>query len=124
MKVLIVEDEPIVALDIRMMVEDIGHEVLDSCASVRAGMDVISRSRPDVAILDVRLTDGEVFPLADRLSSEGVKLVFHSGHVELDEILERYDGALFCPKPTTMNELQDCIVGIAGEGTQAQPTAH
>ena len=105
---MIVEDEAIVALDLQMMVEDMGYEVVGPCASVREGMSMVKQA-PDMAVLDVRLTDGEVFPLADVLRNRNVKLIFHSGHVDISDIDDNYPGSAFCPKPTTEAQLQKCI---------------
>ena len=98
-KVLIAEDEAIVALDLQMMFEDLGAHVLGPCATLRAALSQIAAETPDVAVLDVMLADGEVYELADRLQDAGVTLVFHSGHACPDALNARYPGPRFAPNP-------------------------
>ncbi|SER70514.1 Response regulator receiver domain-containing protein [Tranquillimonas rosea] len=109
LRVLLAEDEAIVALDLRFILEDMGHEVVATVARVRDGLDRGLSCNPDVAVLDVRLRDGEVFRLADALLAAGVRLIFHSGHLDKEHIDERYPGAKFCPKPMTEARLRDCL---------------
>lgn len=111
MRILIVEDEAIVALDLEMMVEDMGHEIVATCSYVKQAMELDVQH--EVALLDVHLLDGEVFPLADSLAAQGVDLIFHSGHVEADEISARYPKAMFCPKPSSFAALKRCIDGLS-----------
>ena len=105
-KVLVAEDEAVVALDLQMMIEDWGARVLGPCATTRAAMRKIAQDLPDAAVLDVMLADGEVYELADRLRDAGVALVFHSGHADPAELLARYPEASVCPKPAYPSEIE------------------
>ena len=97
--VLICEDEALVALDLRMTVEGYGHRVMGPCARMAQARGLIGDERPDVAVLDVSLRDGDVFPLAEELRAMEVGLIFHSGHLDDSEMLERFPNARSCPKP-------------------------
>ena len=108
-RVLVCEDEHIVALDLKLLVEEFGYEVIGPFATVSSAARIIERERPDMAILDVSLKDGEVYPLADQLDGMGVRLVFHSGHVNDAEISEGYPGAACCQKPVNTGALQDAL---------------
>jgi two-component system, response regulator PdtaR len=58
MRVLIVEDEPIIAMHLALLVAELGHEV---CATVVSAVDAIERAirlRPDVVLMDIRLAQG------------------------------------------------------------------
>ena len=65
--VLLCEDEYIVALDLQLLLEEFGYEVIGPFDSFSKGLNALNDVRPDMAVLDVRLRDGEVFPLADKL---------------------------------------------------------
>ncbi|ETX16593.1 response regulator [Roseivivax halodurans JCM 10272] len=106
-RVLICEDEPIVALDLQFLVEGYGFDVLGPHSTVARALSALERERPDAAILDVRLGDGEVFPVAERLQEMGVPLIFHSGHTYDDEIRARFPGAACCQKPIVTSRLED-----------------
>ena len=108
-KVLLCEDEYIVALDLQLLIEEFGFEVIGPFASVSNAMREIGDTRPDMAVLDVSLKDGEVYPLADRLQEMGVGLVFPSGHVNDHEIKARYPQAECCLKPVHTSRLKAAL---------------
>jgi DNA-binding response OmpR family regulator len=93
------EDEFIVALDLSDMTQDLGFEVDGPFATLAEGQDALNHMRPDAAILDVQLADGEVFPLADSLRAMGVPIIFHSGHADVSALLARYPDARSAAKP-------------------------
>ena len=108
--VLLCEDEYIVAMDLQLILEDFGYKVVGPFAKVSAGLDAVQDFSPDVAFLDVNLRDGQVFPLADVLKERGVHLVFHSGHMDDSEIVNRYPGAMTCPKPVDTTRLEAALI--------------
>ena len=111
-KVLICEDEIIVSMDIMFMMEDLGYDVVGQCASVRDGLKILENEQPDAAILDVRVKDGEVFPLARELEKRGTQIIFHSGHALEDQISASFPEAAFCPKPTNGRLLGNCLMEL------------
>src|SRR5690606_11303885 len=92
-KVLVVEDEFIIALDLSETVRDLGYALEGPYADGEGALHAIESDLPDCAILDVFTADGEVYPLADRLTEAGVPIIFHSGHVSPSEVRERYPQA-------------------------------
>ncbi len=115
--VLLVEDELFIALDLQQTIEDAGFQVEGPCTSVDEAQAAIDRAGRmlAVALLDVRLADGTVFPAADRLYAQGVPLIFHSGHADDGELRRRYPSALICQKPSTpidiVGALRQCTAG-------------
>ena len=109
-RVLIMEDEFIVALDLSGMTQDLGFQVEGPYATVAEGERALQDTRPDAAILDVQLADGEVFPLADRLMRLGVPIIFHSGHAEAAALLSRYPDARSASKPCTAEVIASYLV--------------
>jgi DNA-binding NtrC family response regulator len=107
--VLVVEDEFIIALDLSETVEDLGYTLEGPFPDKRSAFQAIEDDMPDAAILDVCIRDGEVFPLADALAQAGVSLIFHSGHVNEEEVAERYPGAWACAKPCPPARLIDAL---------------
>ena len=105
-KVLVVEDEFIIALDLSETVKDLGYDLEGPFEGNEDAIEAIEGDGlPDAAILDVFTADGEVYPLADRLSEAGVPIVFHSGHVPPDEMRSRYPEAQACSKPCPPDQL-------------------
>lgn len=108
-KVLVVEDEFIIALDLSETVRDLGFELDGPYADKENAFVAIDQDLPDAAILDVYTSDGEVFPLADALTAAGVPIIFHSGHVTPGEVHERYPQAWACTKPCPPDHLIDVL---------------
>jgi DNA-binding NarL/FixJ family response regulator len=106
-------------MDLQMIVEDHGCEVVGTCATVRGGLELAEDARIDAAILDVRLKDGDVFPLAERLKADGTRIIFHSGHALREEIREAFPNALFCPKPTSAARIVTGLQELFAEPVKA-----
>ena len=83
MRILVAEDETIIRLDLREILERAGFEV---CAEARDGEEAVAlaeREKPDLAILDVNLKGESVWPVATALRAKGIPFVLASGgHVE------------------------------------------
>lgn len=109
-RVLIMEDEFIVALDLSDMTEDLGFCVEGPFATIAEGKRALQQTRPDAAILDVQLADGEVFPLADMLIALGVPIIFHSGHADVSALLARYPEARSASKPCPAEVIASYLV--------------
>ena len=109
-KVLVVEDEFIIALDLSETVQDLGYQLEGPFEGNEEAIEAIEDDGlPDAAILDVFTADGEIYPLADRLVEAGVPIVFHSGHVTPDEVKARYPDAQACAKPCPPDRLIDAL---------------
>ena len=78
--ILIVEDEPLIAMMLEDFIEILGKSLVASVDSVAAAMSVIERGGIDAAILDINLRGGETSaPIADALAAAGIPFVFASG---------------------------------------------
>jgi len=78
--ILIVEDELLTGICLRMDAERRGATVIGPTATLQGTLTAIADAEIDVAILDVKLTDAEVFPVADQLRDAGIPIIFHTGH--------------------------------------------
>ena len=96
-RVLLAEDEFVIAFGLQTDLEEMGATVW-TVDSVADGLPFAAEAF-DVALLDVRLADGDVYPLADALHARGVPIVFHSAHADVVSLTERYPGAFALRKP-------------------------
>lgn len=82
--ILIVEDEPLIAMMLEDFLDSLGHKVVGIAETVEDAMARIDEGGFDIAIVDVHLKHGEhVWPVADRLSDEGLPFVLATGgHIE------------------------------------------
>jgi CheY-like chemotaxis protein len=84
-KVLIVEDEYFVADDLARGLADLGAHIVGFAPSLSRAVEIADRiSHVDVAVLDVRLSDGQVFSLVDRLQQKGTCVVFYTASSRCD----------------------------------------
>jgi CheY-like chemotaxis protein len=77
--VLIVEDEPLLAFELQVAVEDAAGEVVGPVGSCGAALALLKTSAVAAAILDVRLPDGDVTPVVEVLVARKIPMVFQSG---------------------------------------------
>jgi DNA-binding response OmpR family regulator len=103
--VLIVEDEPIIALDLVFIVEGAGAEVLGPAATLAEAEALSCNGRIAVALLDVRLGRDTIAPIAAKLANRGVPLIFHTGHGDAENLIACWPGARVLPKPARSEEL-------------------
>lgn len=77
-KVMIIEDEPIIALDIQGLVEDLGHTVTGVAATRTEAGELFAKSKPDILLADIQLADGSsgVDAAADILAGADLPVVF------------------------------------------------
>ena len=79
--ILIVEDEPILAIEMQDIIERAGYAVSGPHSTLSAARACLARESIDGAVLDVSLGDGEtIYPLADELAARGTPVIFATGN--------------------------------------------
>ena len=83
LSVLVIEDEPLIAMMIEDFIDILGHSLAGSYDNVAGALVRVQAGGFDVAILDVNLRDGACWPVADALKAGGIPFVLASGgHVD------------------------------------------
>ncbi len=96
MRILVVEDEFLLAMNLENILAELGHEVVGSASSKQEALDVLDSAQ--IALVDVRLTDGLTGPeLAETLKRQGVTVVFTTGNPEF--VLQSSAGVGVVRKP-------------------------
>jgi|SRR5579859_1069588 len=112
MRVLIVEDEALVAAMLEDMLADFGCVVAGRAGSVNQALSQIAQtSGLEAAILDVHLGGETVFPVADDLVQRRVPFVFSTGFGPAD-LAARYPHSLLLAKPYPPEELATALVSL------------
>ena len=113
--ILIVEDEPLIAMMLEDFLESLGHDVVGTCESLEEALDRVNQGGFDLAIIDVQLKDGkQVWPVADRLAEEGTPFILATGgHVEPPP--EKHAGAPVLSKPYTIDAIPTAMERACGK---------
>ncbi|WP_183749988.1 MULTISPECIES: response regulator [unclassified Rhizobium] len=113
MKVMIVEDEMLLAMELETEVETAGHEVSGMAMNRRQVDDLLQAHRPDFAFVDIHLQDGQTgIDVGRALASKGIPYVFVSGNIK--KIPADFAGALGAiEKPYTMNGMTNALAYIS-----------
>ena len=86
--VLVVEDEYLLAEDLRMTLERYGAEVLGPVPSVGEAMaSIADHPELDGAVLDMNLRGNMVFPVADMLVARGITFFFTTGYIDRKSVV-------------------------------------
>jgi DNA-binding response OmpR family regulator len=102
-RILIVEDDPIIGLDLRETLEMAGATVVGVARDVARAYELLERFSIDAAVLDNLIAGGDSGPVADLLIRRGTNFLFHTSQRQgLDS---RYPFAQIIDKPSRPGEL-------------------
>lgn len=118
--ILLLEDEPLILMDLEFAAEDEGCAVF--CASgVGAALKHIEESNIEVAVLDVTLKGQEnCVPVAKELDRRGIPYLLHSGDLNRADETVRNLGAKHLPKPADSDLVIETALGLLREKTTAE----
>jgi DNA-binding response OmpR family regulator len=111
-RILVVEDEPLVALEISDLLADEGAEVIGPAMDLGASVELARRASISAAVLDVRLSDGAVAPVARILSERGIPFIFYTGQAETDAVRLEWPSAPVIAKPAPARNLVAAIASL------------
>ncbi|MDP2803389.1 MAG: response regulator [Phreatobacter sp.] len=118
LRVLICEDDPVLALELEAIVVECGAVTCGTAASFDEAHDLAGLTAPDLVLVDLHLDDGRSGPrLAAVFAEGGLRIVVISGDSSIDSVLARLDH-VFLPKPIQPVMLQ----GIIAAAIQAKET--
>jgi DNA-binding response OmpR family regulator len=112
MRVLILEDDPFIALDLEAIVEGHGHDVVGSFASAAEAREHLGDAF-DYALLDIDVADGKSFAVAAELKSRRIPFAFVSA-AHPSDVPSHLKGASFIAKPfeerTVLRSIERCAL--------------
>lgn len=110
MRILLVEDEPLIAMTTSDMLAEIGCIVVATAPDVPAALAAIEDVAFDAALLDVQLGEDTCLPIAERLRARGTPYLVTSGYGAT--ALLPHDSAPVLPKPYTLGELETALTRL------------
>jgi DNA-binding response OmpR family regulator len=121
--VLLVEDDPLVAMDVEMVLTGAGYRVIGPAGSCTAAVSILREQAPDIAVLDLNLRGEMAFALFDRLADDRRPFVILSGHSR-QVVPARHARRPFLQKPYAAAVLLRTIhAALAEHGKETLPAA-
>jgi CheY-like chemotaxis protein len=113
--VLVVEDDPIIALDFEDTILGLGVKTVRTAASVATALRLIADRPPQFALLDVGLVREKSFAIAERLDALKIPFVFVTGYDAALSIPAPFSDRPRLPKPCSTDALEEALrQGAAG----------
>lgn len=112
LRVLVLEDQLLIALDIRRRLESLGCSPIGPARDVEAALRLLEDDRPDAALLDENLAGAEAGPVASALSTLGVPFALISGYARSPSTDATLAGAHRVTKPATTRSICTALLAI------------
>jgi two-component SAPR family response regulator len=111
-RILVVEDEYLIARHMRTLLRRLGNEVIGPVPNLEGAIDLARSECVEAAILDIKLADDRpVYPLADLLARRGIPFLFVSGYSAAD-IPSRYRSVQLIVKPASLQAFHAAVDGL------------
>lgn len=118
-RVLLVEDESLVAMMMHDLLSEFGFSVLGPIGDLDGALAAALDQPLDAAVLDVNLNGSPIYPVADQLLSRGLPFVFITGY-DTESIGARYPGVGVIQKPIDPETLRVTLSGLLREPAGAE----
>lgn len=110
-RIMVVEDEFLLALDLEAALQNAGYVVLGPVGAVEEAIDLALKATPDAALLDANLNGFPVDRVAETLNDAGIPFLFVSGYGR-DSLPERFRDKFLVSKPFEEARLLGAIAAM------------
>jgi CheY-like chemotaxis protein len=107
-RILIVEDEVLVALHLEDVLVELGHRVVGPCSRIQIAIEMARTEDIDFAVLDINVAGAPSFPVVDILRQRRIPFVFASGYGN-EGLTDGYRDETVLHKPFESRELRRAI---------------
>lgn len=122
-RVLVVEDESLIAMLVEDGLETLGYEVVGPVGTVDAALRIVEQTPFDLALLDINLGGKQSFPIAEALESRGIPYVFLTGY-DRSSLPLAFQHRFGLQKPFRMSALQQALKKLQGSKRGGNAPAH
>lgn len=111
-EILIIEDDGMITMVLEDFLDDLGHAVAGTAASVDQALAFLLEGRPDAAIVDLRLGGVDSYPVMQRLQVLGIPFAVASGFgADIDPTFCG-DEPVIIPKPYVMEDIEAALAKL------------
>jgi DNA-binding LytR/AlgR family response regulator len=121
LRVLLLEDEPLIAMELAEIVSAAGGTVAASIRTAQEALGFFDKTNIDVAILDVHLRTGTSFEVADALAHLGIPFVFCTGAGQDQRHVANWPGVPVIVKPYSAGVVVETLSKLARNRNQPHP---
>lgn len=122
-RVLVVEDESLIAMLVEDGLETLGYEVVGPVGTVDAALRIVEQTPFDLALLDINLGGKQSFPIAEALESRGIPYVFLTGY-DRSSLPLAFQHRFGLQKPFRMSALQQALEKLQGSKRGGNAPGH
>ena len=120
-RIIVVEDESLLVMLLEAMLADLGYQLVGTAMTIQDAEILATNEKFDIAILDANLHGVPIEPVANRIRSRGLPIVFATGY-DAQKLQERFGDCLAVQKPYEMRELGNALRAAAQEVGEFPPS--
>lgn len=109
LNVLVLEDNLVIAMDVELLLQDCGAEIVETVATSAAALEKLATFTPDVAVLDINLDSGTSLPVAEALLARNIPFIFATGYSDPSMLPESLVHIAILPKPFEASALERAL---------------
>ncbi len=118
-KVLVVEDEMMIAILIEDMLDELGCTIVGPATNVPRALDLIDTPQVEVAVLDLNLDGQDTYAIADALQRKNLPFIFATGYGAAG-LRKEYASRLVLQKPFQISDFESALMeALAGSNVPA-----
>lgn len=110
--ILVVEDDFLVLSELEALLRDAGADCILSCRTLGEASAMLDGRKPAVALLDVRIGQDSVAPLAHRLAASGIPFLFYTGQIGGDRMLAEWRDRPLLSKPSSSQQIVSAVADL------------
>ena len=111
-RLLVVEDDAILLMELEEILQEAGAEIVGRCRTVADALVSVEKDSISAAVLDVRIGDVTIAPVARQLGQRGTPFFFYTGQVVSDPALEEWRGCKFVAKPAQAHTIVAAVIDL------------
>lgn len=120
MRILIVEDEPLIAFEVEQTLTDAGFTVVGTAARVEEALAIVAGGALDAAVVDANLNRVSAAPIAIALTHSGLPFIVTTGYTR-EQLPEGFEAGVLIEKPCLPEQIVEALHAALRAGPKLDP---